>query len=88
MKFQNIILDILRALPKRLIQYLAGPPILIDGNALDPNIQIIARLNPQQKQKELVSPQDYRRAAKKLDEIALRNISGVTKVVKVFEYID
>ena len=51
MKFQNIILDILRVLPKRLIQYLAGPPILIDGNALDPNIQIIARLNPQQKQK-------------------------------------
>lgn len=78
MKFQNIILDILRVLPKKLIQYLAGPPILIDGNALDPNIQIIARLNPQQKQKELVSPQDYRRAAKKLDEIALRNISGVT----------
>ena len=74
MKFQNIILDILRVLPKRLIQYLAGPPILIDGNALDPNIQIIARLNPQQKQKELVSPQDYRTAAKKLDEIALRNI--------------
>ena len=38
MKFQNIILDILRVLPKRLIQYLAGPPILIDGNALDPNV--------------------------------------------------
>ena len=78
MRFQNIILDLLRVLPKNLIQYLAGQPIVIDGNTLDPNIQIIAKLNSQQIQKELLEPEDYRKAAKKLDEIALKNISGVT----------
>ena len=31
MKFQNIILDILRVLPKKLIQHIAGSPIVIDG---------------------------------------------------------
>ena len=44
MKFQNLILDLLRVLPKKLIQYMAGPPIIIDGNTLDPNMQIIAKL--------------------------------------------
>ena len=77
MRFQNIILDLLRVLPKNIIQYLAGQPIVIDGNILDPNIQIIAKLNSQQIQKELLEPEDYRKAAKKLDEIALKNISGV-----------
>jgi len=78
MKFQNIILDILRVLPKKLVQHIAGSPISIDGNTLDPNIQIIAKLNSQQMQKALVTPEDYRRAAKKLDDIALKNITGVT----------
>ena len=32
----------------------------------------------QQMQKVLVTPDDYRRAAKKLDDMALKNITGVT----------
>ena len=77
MTFQNFIIDLLRILPKKFISYLAGPPIIIDGNVLDPNMQIISNLNPKEKQKKLNSPEDYRRAAKNLDKIALPNISGV-----------
>ena len=78
MRFQNLILDILRVLPKKLIQYIAGPPITIDGNTLDPNMQIITKLISQEQQKILVSPEELRRATKKLDEIAIRNIPGIT----------
>ena len=53
MKFQNLILDILRVLPKKIIQYIAGPPIIIDGNTLDPNMQIIAKLISEEQQKIL-----------------------------------
>lgn len=78
MTFQNLILDLLRILPKKLIRYIAGSPMIIDGNYLDPNIQIIAKLNLQKEQKKLVSTADYRRAAKKLDQIALKNIPSVS----------
>ena len=66
MRFQNLILDILRVLPKKLIQYIAGPPIIIDGNTLDPNMQIITKLISQEQQKILVSPEELRRATKKI----------------------
>ena len=78
MTFQNLILDLLRILPKKVIRYIAGSPMIIDGNYLDPNIQIIAKLNLQKEQKKLVSTADYRRAAKKLDQIALKNIPSVS----------
>ena len=45
---------------------------------LDPNIQVIAKFNSQQMQKVLVTPDDYRNLQKKLDDIALKNITGVT----------
>ena len=69
MTFQNFIIDLLRISPKKFISYLAGPPIIIDGNVLDPNMQIISNLNPKEKQKKLSSAEDYRRAAKNLDKI-------------------
>ena len=78
MKFQNLILDLLRVLPKKLIQYLAGPPIIIDGNTLDPNMQIIAKLIPQEQQEILISPKSLRKATKKLDELAIKNIPTIT----------
>ena len=78
MKFQNLILDLLRILPKKLIQYLAGPPIIIDGNTLDPNMQIIAKLIPQEQQEILISPKSLRKATKKLDELAIKNIPTIT----------
>ena len=78
MNFQNLVLDLLRVLPKKLIQYIAGPPIIIDGNTLDPNMQIIAKLSLQEQKKILVSPEELRTATKKLDQIAIKNISSVT----------
>ena len=78
MKSQNLILDILRVLPKKIIQYIAGPPIIIDGNTLDPNMQIITKLISEEQQKILVSTEELRRATKKLDQIAIRNIPGIT----------
>ena len=41
MTFQNLMIDILRIAPKGLVRYLAGTPVIIDGNSLDPNMQII-----------------------------------------------
>ena len=32
MRFENIILDILRVLPKSVLKLIAGPPLVIDGN--------------------------------------------------------
>ena len=77
MSAQNLIIDLLRILPKRILRFLAGTPKQIDGNILDPNIQIISNLSSKGIKKKLVSPKDYRDAAKLLDNLALPNISGV-----------
>ncbi len=77
MKFQNLFIDLLRILPKKVLRYLAGNPIQIDGNTLDINMQIISKLSSKENRKKLVSTNDYREAAKLLDDLALPNISGV-----------
>ena len=41
MRFENIILDILRVLPKSVLKLIAGPLLVIDGNQLDLNIQVV-----------------------------------------------
>tara|TARA_Y100000746_G_scaffold195832_1_gene177750 strand:- start:557 stop:1588 length:1032 start_codon:yes stop_codon:yes gene_type:complete len=81
MKFQKLIIDLLRILPKRVLRFLAGNPIEIDGNTLDVNIQIISNLSSKENPKKLVSPNDYRKASKLLDNFALPNIKGI-KVVE------
>ena len=78
MTFQNLMIDILRIAPKGLVRYLAGTPVIIDGNSLDPNMQIILNSSPQEQQLNLVSPNQFRKVAKQLDKIALPNIKGVT----------
>ena len=52
MRFENIILNILRVLPKSLLQMIAGPPKIIDGNKLDLNIQVVEKLS----QKDIKKP--------------------------------
>ena len=94
MKFQNLILDLLRVLPKKLIQYLAGPPIIIDGNTLDPNMQIIAKLIPQEQQEILISPKSLRKATKKLDELAIKNnwagiiVNGCIRDIQILRHMN
>ena len=78
MTFQNLMIDILRIAPTGLVRYLAGTPVIIDGNSLDPNMQIILNSAPQEQQLNLVSPDQFRKVAKQLDKIALPNIKGVT----------
>ena len=45
MRFENIILNILRVLPKSLLRMIAGPPKIIDDNKLDLNIQVVEKLS-------------------------------------------
>ena len=47
MSVQNIILSALRRAPRRLVRHMAGPPIEVDGFAMDANIQILANLAAQ-----------------------------------------
>ena len=77
MKLQNLLIDLFRILPKKVLRYLAGDPVQIDGNTLDVNIQLISNLSAKENRKKLVTPDDYRHAAKSLDNLALPNISGV-----------
>ena len=44
MSVQNFILSALRRAPRGLVQKMAGPPIEVDGFAMDANIQILANL--------------------------------------------
>ena len=44
MSVQNLILSALRGAPRRLVRNMAGPPIEVDGFAMDANIQILANL--------------------------------------------
>ena len=40
MNVQNLILSALRRAPRRLVRHMAGPPIEVDGFAMDSNIQM------------------------------------------------
>ena len=51
MRFENIILDILRVLPKSVLKLIAGPPLVIDGNQLDLNIQVVKKLSEKEMKK-------------------------------------
>ena len=77
MRIQNLFLDFLRILPEKILRNFAGKPIVIDGNTLDTNMQIISNLSSKGPRKKLISPQDYREAAVLLNDLALPNIYGV-----------
>jgi hypothetical protein len=44
MNLQLLILDTLRSMPHWLLSWVAGRPLEIDGNRLDINMQVLAKL--------------------------------------------
>ena len=77
MRFENIILDILRVLPKSVLKLIAGPPLVIDGNQLDLNIQVAEKLSEKEMKKTRITTHDYREAAKRFD------LTGLPRVKKI-----
>ena len=77
MRFENIILDILRVLPKSVLKLIAGPPLVIDGNQLDLNIQVAEKLSEKEMKKTRITTNDYREAAKRFD------LTGLPRVKKI-----
>jgi acetyl esterase len=53
MSMQRLIVSLLKNLPNGLVKSLAGQPLVIDGNTLDPNIQILAKLAPPPQQQSI-----------------------------------
>ena len=77
MRFENIILDILRVLPKSLLKLIAGPPLIIDGNQLDLNIQVVEKLSQKETKQTRITTHDYREAAKRFDLIGLPRVKKI-----------
>ena len=77
MRFENIILDILRVLPKSVLKLIAGPPLIIDGNQLDLNIQVVEKLSEKETKKTRITTHDYREAVKRFD------LTGLPRVKKI-----
>ena len=77
MRFENIILNILRVLPKSLLRMIAGPPKIIDGNKLDLNIQVVEKLSQKDVKKPRNSPSEYREAAELFDLTGLPRVKGI-----------
>ncbi len=77
MRIENIILNILRVLPKSFLRLIAGPPVIIDGNELDINIQIAEKLSEKEMKKKRVTTHDYREAAKQFDLAGLPRVRGI-----------
>ena len=78
MRFENIILNILRVLPKSLLRMIAGPPKIIDDNKLDLNIQVVEKLSQKDIKKPRNSPSEYREAAELFDLTGLPRVKGIT----------
>ena len=76
--FQNIIVSILKYLPKKLLKSLAGKSVIIDGNELDINLQIISKLAQPNIDKYKSDVQEYRRGAKLLSNLDLPICKGVS----------
>ena len=78
MRFENIILNILRVLPKSLLRMIAGPPKIIDDNKLDLNIQVVEKLSQKDIKKPRNSPSEYREAAELFDLTGLPRVKNIT----------
>ena len=70
MTIENIILQILKHLPRSVIQFLAGEPEIIDGYQLDPNIQLVAKIAAKKISKDRITVEDYRDDAVEFARIA------------------
>ena len=82
MRFENIILDILRVLPKSLLKLIAGPPLIIDGNQLDLNIQVVEKLSQKETKQTRITTHDYREAAKRFEAVSYSTgFAGIASAV-------
>lgn len=78
MRFENIILNILRVLPKSLLRIIAGPPKIIDGNELDLNIQVVEKLSQKDIKKPRYNPSEYREVADLFELTGLPRVKNIT----------
>lgn len=78
MSIQNLILGVLRNMPKFVLRRIAGAPLEIDGNVLDVNIQIIAKMAAANAGDPPATLTEWRAAAAGYDEMGLPDRAGVT----------
>ena len=82
--FQNTIVSILKYLPKKLLKNIAGKSVIIDGNELDFNLQIISKLAQPNIDKYKSDVQEYRRGAKLISNLDLPICRGVSVEDRTF----
>jgi acetyl esterase len=78
MTVQNLILGVLRNSPSFLKRRLAGPPVEIDGNVMDANIQIMANMAAAEGGDPPSSVETLRASANAFDALNLPRRSGVS----------
>jgi len=80
MNLQLLILDALRAMPHWLLTWVAGTPLKIDGNRLDMNMHVVAKLSARRSNASDGPPRvdDVRRAAAEFNELNLSTMAGVS----------
>ncbi len=81
MIFDKLIIYILKHLPKFIIRLIAGKPEIIDGNQLDPNIQIVAKIAANKISNNRITVEDYRNDAIELEKIAAKKL----KEIKIYD---
>ena len=80
MNLQLIILDALRSMPHCLLKWAAGRPLEIDGNRLDMNMHVLAKLSARGSNAPYGTPsvEDIRRTAAEFNELNLPIVAGVS----------
>ena len=80
MNLQLLVLDTLRAMPRWLLTWVAGKPQEIDGNRLDMNMQVLAKLSSRgsNASDDTPSVDDIRRTAAEFNELNLPTVASVS----------
>ena len=79
MNLQLLVLDTLRHTPHWLLRLFAGAPLAIDGNRLDMNMQVLAKLSARGSSTSDAPPSvdDIRRTAAEFNDLNLPTVAGV-----------
>ena len=79
MNLQLLVLDTLRHTPHWLLRLFAGAPLDIDGNRLDMNMQVLAKLSARGSSTSDAPPSvdDIRRTAAEFNDLNLPTVAGV-----------
>ena len=80
MNLQLLILDTLRFMPRWLLTWFAGRPLEIDGNGLDMNMQVLAKLSAARSNASNGPPSvdHIRRIAAKFNKLNLPTVAGIS----------